>query len=171
MPSPSYVPVIRTGVDVSFANITATGTLKLTPGGAVEFGAVAGSTDTFLYRSGVNALTTDGFLRMASGQVDGNLSIFGTALVLGSAGGTLQIKEGANASSGVATLVAGTVTVPTTKVTANSRIQLTTQALGTVTSPKTVGVTARTPATSFVITSADATDTSVVAWHIIEPAP
>jgi hypothetical protein len=171
MPSPTYIPVIRTGVDVSFANTTVTGSLKLTPGGAVEFGASAGVTDTFLYRSGVNALTTDGFLRMASGQVDGNLSIFGTALVLGSAGGTLQIKEGANASSGAATLVAGTVTVNTTKVTANSRIQLTVQSLGTVTSPKALGVTARVAGTSFTITSADPTDTSVVAWHIIEPAP
>lgn len=171
MPSPTYIPVIRTGVDVSFATVTVSGTLKLTPGGAIEFGAVAGVTDTFLYRSGANALTTDGFLRMASGQVDGNLSLFGTALVIGSAGGTLQIKEGANASSGAATLVAGTVTVNTTKVTANSRIQLTPQTLGTVTSPKTVGVTARVAATSFTITSADPTDTSVIAWHIIEPAP
>lgn len=170
MPSPTYVPVIRTGVDVSFANITATGTLKLTPGAAIEFGAVAGTTDTFLYRSGVNALTTDGFLRMQSGQVDGNLSLFGTSLTLGTAGGTLLIKEGANASSGAAPLVAGTVTVNTTKVTANSRIQLSVQALGTVAAPKAVGVTARVAGTSFTITSADATDTSVIAWHIIEPA-
>lgn len=68
------------------------------------------------------------------------------------------------------TLVAGTVTVATTKVTANSRIQLTTQSLGTVTVPMPIAVTARTAGTSFVITSSDATDTSVVAWMIVEPA-
>lgn len=70
---------------------------------------------------------------------------------------------------GVATLAAGTVTVSTTKVTANSRIMLTVQSLGTVTAPKAVAITARTASTSFTITSADATDTSVVAWQIIEP--
>lgn len=70
---------------------------------------------------------------------------------------------------GVATLAAGTVTVSTTKVTANSRIMLTVQSLGTVTSPKAIAVTSRTAGTSFVITSADATDTSTIAWMIIEP--
>jgi hypothetical protein len=54
-------------------------------------------------------------------------------------------------------------------VTANSRILLTVQSLGTVTAPKAVAVTARTAATSFTITSADNTDTSVVAYEIFEP--
>jgi hypothetical protein len=176
MPSPSFVPVIATGRDVSFATVTVTGALKVTPGGAIEFGNAAGVTDTFLYRSGANALTTDGaltisgFTAMGAAQTSGNLSVFGSALILGVAGTGLQIKEGANATSGTATLVAGTVTVPTNKVTATSRIQLTPQALGTVTSPKSVGVTARTAGTSFVITSADPTDTSPVGWTIIEPA-
>ena len=70
---------------------------------------------------------------------------------------------------GVATLVDGTVTVSTAKVTTNSRIFLTVQSLGTVTAPVAIAVTARTASTSFTITSADATDTSVVAWQIIEP--
>jgi hypothetical protein len=81
----------------------------------------------------------------------------------------LTVKEGANAKQGVATLVAGTVTVSNTSVTANSRILLTVQSLGTVTAPKAVAVTARTAATSFTITSADNTDTSVVAYEIFEP--
>lgn len=87
---------------------------------------------------------------------------------LGADGG-LRIKEGANAKQGVSTLVAGTVTVANTNVTATSRILLTVQSLGTVTAPKAIAVTARTAGTSFVITSADATDTSVVAWEIFEP--
>lgn len=82
----------------------------------------------------------------------------------------VYVKEGSNATMGVATMVAGTVTVSTNKVTASSRIQLTIQSLGTVTAPKTVGITARTAGTSFTITSADATDTSVIAWWIVEPA-
>jgi hypothetical protein len=86
------------------------------------------------------------------------------------AGKGLRVAEGANAKQGVATLVAGTVTVSNTSVTATSRILLTVQSLGTVTAPKAIAVTARTAATSFVITSADATDTSVVAWEIFEPA-
>lgn len=86
-------------------------------------------------------------------------------------GARLRIVEsGTDAAAGVATLVDGTKTVTTSRVTANSRIFLTVQALGTVTAPEAVAVTARTPGTSFVITSADVTDTSVVAWLIVEAA-
>ena len=49
---------------------------------------------------------------------------------LKSIGNKIKIKEGSNASMGIATLVAGTVTVPNTIVTANSRIMLTAQSLG-----------------------------------------
>jgi hypothetical protein len=86
------------------------------------------------------------------------------------AGKGIYVKEGSNATMGTATLSSGTVTVNTTKVTANSRIFLTIQSLGTVSVPKEIGVTARTAGTSFTITSADNTDTSVVSWIIIEPA-
>lgn len=85
-------------------------------------------------------------------------------------GGGLFIKEGTNATSGVATLVAGTVTVNTTKVTAVSRIQLTAQNLGTIVTPAALAVSARSAGTSFTILSSDITDTSDVAWVIIEPA-
>lgn len=81
----------------------------------------------------------------------------------------IDIAEGANARMGVATLVAGTIVVNTTEVTANSRIFLTIQALGTVATPMPIAVTARTAATSFTIASSDITDTSVVAWLIMEP--
>jgi hypothetical protein len=84
------------------------------------------------------------------------------------ASGGLTVKEGANAKQGVATLVAGTVTVSNTSITATSRIQLTVQSLGTVTAPKAIAVTARVAGTSFTITSADNTDTSVVAYEIFE---
>jgi hypothetical protein len=68
---------------------------------------------------------------------------------------------------GRATLVAGTVTVANTNVKAASNIFLGVQSLGTVTAPKAIGVTARVNGTSFTITSADATDTSVIAWQLV----
>jgi len=100
----------------------------------------------------------------------GILGVTSAHLAVVTAGKGLQIKEGANAKMGVATLVAGTIVVATTAVTATSRIFLTVQALGTVALPKAIAVTAVTAATSFTITSADATDTSVVAWLLVEPA-
>lgn len=146
--------------------LTAAGTMSWGPGGGT-------ATDTSLSRSGANALSTPGFLAMGTGQSGGTFSVFGNtskSLNIGSAGGGLSIAEGANARQGVATMVAGTVTVNNTSVTANSRIQLTVQSLGTVTTPKAVGVTARTAGTSFTITSSDNTDTSVVAYLITEPS-
>jgi hypothetical protein len=107
---------------------------------------------------------------MAAGQSSGTFTVYGGQLATGTAGVGLAIKEGANACQGVATLVAGTVTVATTAVAATSRIQLTAQSLGTVTAPKALAVTSRTAGTSFVITSADPTDTSVVAWEIFQAA-
>ena len=85
------------------------------------------------------------------------------------AGFGASVAEGSNAKQGVATLSAGTVTVANTSVTTNSRIFLTAQSLGTVSVPQALAVTARTAATSFTITSASVTDTSVVAYEIFEP--
>jgi len=100
----------------------------------------------------------------------GNVNIANGSLYLGTAGNGLLIKEGSNATMGTATLSAGTATVSTTKVTSNSRIFLTIQSLGTVSVPKSIGVTGRSAGTSFTITSEDNTDTSVIAWMIVEPA-
>ncbi len=86
---------------------------------------------------------------------------------LTTAGNGFGVKEGTNARMGIATLVGGTVTVSTTAVTANSRVFLTAQTnSGT---PGAVSVSARTGGTSFTITSTSGTDTSDVAWLIVEP--
>jgi hypothetical protein len=69
--------------------------------------------------------------------------------------------------SGTATLTAGTVTVATSAVTSNTRIQLTSQADGGT--PGFLRVSARTAGVSFTITSSSATDTSTVAWQMTEP--
>lgn len=106
----------------------------------------------------------------SSGALAGEQTVTGGGVTVATAGKGLSIKEGSNAKMGVATLVGGAKVVATTAVTANSRILLTAQSLGTVTVPTALAVTDRTAATSFTITSANVVDTSVVAWLIIEPA-
>ena len=92
-------------------------------------------------------------------EVNGNILISGT--------NGLKITEGTNARMGTATLVAGTKLVATTEVTANSRIFLTTNTPGG--GIGALYVSARIAGTSFTITSTSATETSTVAWLIVEP--
>lgn len=85
------------------------------------------------------------------------------------AGKGLRVAEGSNAKQGLsAAMVAGTVTVANTSITANSRIMLTRQDGGT--NPGAVYVSARVVATSFTIVSTNAGDTGQVAYQIFEPA-
>lgn len=87
---------------------------------------------------------------------------------LSAVGAGYYCKEGTNACMGTATMVGGTVTVNTTKVTANSRIFLTIQTAGGTLG--SVYISARTAGTSFTITSSSALDTSTVAWFLVEPS-
>ena len=89
-------------------------------------------------------------------------------VALPTAGLGLKVKEGSNATMGAAVLVVGTVTVSTTKVTANSRIFLTSNVDGGTTAA--LRVSARSAGVSFTITSLSALDTSTVAWLIVEPS-
>ena len=127
--------------------------------------------DTNLYRGGTDVLQTDDYFVMPTGQSSGKFNLFGgtaDALDLGTAGGGIAVTEGSNARMGVATLVAGTVVVNNTSVTANTRIFLTAQTTGAA--PGALRISARTPATSFTITSSSGTDTSSVAWVMFEPS-
>ncbi len=100
--------------------------------------------------------------------VQAGITNLGGDLKLSLAGSGIYIKEGSNATMGVATMTGGSVVVSTTKVTANSRIFLTRQNnAGTVS--VAADVTARTPGTDFTITAGVA-DTSDVAWLIVEPS-
>jgi hypothetical protein len=107
---------------------------------------------------------------VVSTNVVRSLTIISGNLTLSAAGSGISIKEGTNATMGVVTLVAGTAVVSTTKVTANSRILLTGQTLGTVAVPSALTISARTAGTSFTILASQLTDTSTVAWQIVEPA-
>lgn len=129
--------------------------------------AAGGNVIGIHYRPTVTSISgTHTALKLGSGSV----SIDNGNLTLATAGNKILIKEGSNATSGVSTLVGGTVVVSTTAVTANSRIQLTSQDDNGGT-PGFLRVSARTASTSFTITSSNGADTSIVAWVIIEPAP
>lgn len=78
-----------------------------------------------------------------------------------------RIVESVDPAMGVATLSGGSSTVSTKIVTASSRIFLTAQNTGGT--PGALRVSARTAGTSFTITSTSGSDTSQVAWLIIEP--
>lgn len=95
-----------------------------------------------------------------------DLSLEGN-LILSTLGKGLRIKEGTGARMGVATLVAGTVTIANTSITSSTRIMVSRQDSG-----GTLGYIScsRTAGTSFTITSSSASDTSVVAWMLVEPA-
>lgn len=133
------------------------------PSGAGKTGNLVIATDS---TGSANAIkfATGGFNSTANfrAQIDGS------GLSVTKAGAGLNVKEGSNCKQGTATLVAGTVVVSNTSVTANSRIFLTTQSVG-----GTAGflvVSARTAGTSFTILSSSGTDTSVVAYQIFEPS-
>lgn len=147
------------GATVTVTSSGSNASLALTSKGTGNANLAAGSS------SGSAQLVTGGVVRVkatsATTTITGNL-------VLGTAGNGLQIKEGTNAAMGVATLSSGTVTVNTTKVTANSRIFLTAQDGTMLGSP---WVSARVAGTSFTITSTNLADTSNVAWMIVEPGP
>ena len=70
--------------------------------------------------------------------------------------------------NGSINLVAGTATITTKNITANSRVLLTAQSLNGVATPQAVSVTSRNAGVSFTITSASAADTSLIAWQITE---
>lgn len=134
---------------VGVAPTVSNGLVQLTSGTTAASGFACG-TDTHWYRDSAGSWSADSNIKIAT------------------VGKGLYVKEGTNATMGAGTLAAGSVVISTTKVTATSRVFLTSQADG-----GTVGflrVSTRTAATSFTITSSSAADTSTVAWIILEPA-
>ena len=134
--------------DIGFVNATTLGSLRVGTGA---------NSDMLLESSG--HLSTVG---SASLTIDGGINARVSTI-----GNGLLVAEGANAKQGVATLVAGTVVVANTSVTASSRIFLTAQDNNTT---GHLRVSARTAGTSFTILSTVNTDTGVIAYEIFEPA-
>lgn len=134
-------------------NIAVTGTLAVT-------GPITGTSS--LVVGGRLGTTVGGLGVIGDSQVTGNFT-------LSAAGNGLLIAEGTDATMGIGTLNGSTeVTISTTKVTANSRIIYSFQAVGG-TPLGVIYTSARVPGTSFGVKGA-ATDTSVFAWVILEPA-
>lgn len=159
----------RMGIDTSEATFN-DGTvpnmaMRMASGQRINFSATL--TRTMRYEPSTSALryATGSAVLWEAGD-DGSFSPTGN-LKLTTVGAGVYIKEGTNARQGVATLNAGSVTVPNTAVTANSRIQLTSQDNNTTGACR---VSARAPGTSFTITSSNAADSGVVAYQIFEPA-
>jgi hypothetical protein len=97
----------------------------------------------------------------------GDLSASGN-VTLDTLGKSLRVKEGSNACMGTAVMNGTTaVVVATTAVTASSRIFVTINTPGGT--PGSPYVFTRTAGTSFSLKS-QASDTSTVAWLIVEPA-
>lgn len=89
-------------------------------------------------------------------------------LAIQQAGAGLSVKTGSNCKMGTSTMVAGTVTIATTAVTASSKIFY-----NRATTGGTVGDLSRgtiVAGTSFVINSTSALDTSDIDWLIVEPS-
>jgi hypothetical protein len=154
-----YVGGTASGAPVS--GTFAVGDFVVDETGTVWVCTVAGSPGTWL-----------GSLKVAANAAN-TLQVFGSSAFLtglfdiSTVGAGLQIAEGANAKQGTAVLVAGTVTVANTSVTASSRILLTSNLDGGT--PGFVRVSSRVAGTSFTITSSNAADTSTIAYEIFEP--
>lgn len=151
-------------------------------GGSVDYGlgvdtntmwyAIAAATDNRFHRwyggtTSIMSLGGGGILDVSGGPAPAIKTAGDISTTV--AGKGLLIKEGTNAKMGRSTLVAGTVVVANTSVTAASEIFLTSNVDGG--DPGFVRVVARTAGTSFTITSSSGTDTSTVSWLIMEPAP
>lgn len=152
----------------NLASPTFTGTPTL-PTGTIGVTQAAGNSTTALATTAFVTTADNLKAPLASPTFTGDVNSSTGNVLISTIGKGLQVKTGTNAKIGTSVLVGGTVTVSNTSVTANSRIFLTSQSDG-----GTVGflrVTAKTAATSFVITSSSLLDTSTVAWMIVESIP
>ncbi len=96
-----------------------------------------------------------------------DITVVAANLIFDTVGKGLLMTEGVNGVCGVVDLIAGEATVATTKVTGNSRVFITAQTDGGT--PGWLRVDTRSSGVSFHILSSSATDTSTVAWMIVEP--
>lgn len=185
-----WAPAVVAGTGLTYTTSTRGLALSNLAGdvtGAPQTNTIAAATVTGKaitgFVSGAGVVTAADTILTAINKLNGNIALkanaaspalTGTVTSTGSMqftaiGTGVQVKTGTNAKIGTAVLVAGTATVANTSVTANSRIFLTSNTDGGT--PGWLRVSAKTAATSFVITSSSGTDTSTVAWYIVESIP
>jgi hypothetical protein len=166
------VGTAATGASGGNTNINAgTGGVGSATGGAggnVVISAGAGGNSGTPGAAGVIQFETGATTSITERFRVSNLACFtsNSQLQVNTAGFGLGIAHGANCKMNTATLSAGTVTVANTAVTSSSYIFVTSQSDGGT--PGFLRITAKTAGTSFVITSSSNTDTSTVAYIIIE---
>lgn len=147
--------------------------------GRLRWGDGSGATDCTFYRYAATGLAIDGALRLTNDQMlfgaAGDVNLYRDAAEVLRTDDSFEIAQGlrvvegtAGATMGRATLVAGGATVNTTAITANSQVFITVQVPGG--SVGSSRVASRIAGTSFTIASSQGTDTSTVAWLIVEPA-
>jgi len=164
------------------ATITAGG-LTVTAGGA----AVTGTTTINNSGAATTTIGTGGTGAVNIGNATGNTAVTGSLtasttltatlgaitatngnLDLATAGNKLLIATGANASVGTsAAMTAGTITISTSAVTANSIIFLSSNTPGGTAGILSAPAASRIAGTSFVINSSSSLDTSTVNWWIV----
>lgn len=171
----------------AYAFYSTTGTKNAGIGANTGYDVTSGDSNTLIGNNTGRGITTGRANTVIGANITGLAATLSNTIILGDGdgairlqagsngilnietlGGGLAVKEGLNGKQGVVTLTAGAATVSTTAVTANSRIFLTSQVDGGT--PGFLRVSARTAGTSFTITSSSGTDTSTVAYEIVEPA-
>lgn len=150
--------------------------IETTDGASTQLNAPAGHYVAATY---IDPDTSAPYFAQPELTVDGNGRVTGALFNVNPeedfVAGLVCVPDAA-APNGQATLVAGTVAVPASMVTANSRIFVSQRTPGGTTVGNVYRVTARTPGTGFTITAVilatgltGILDTSVVDWVIIEP--
>lgn len=176
------VPYWGAGAEFDITSASGSGTLTLL---AVErIGSYMGMSATgrmevIPNRDGSGTVFLSGFTGLADAYNVAHLSNFGTMTLTGLRVGTdiFGTYDGGNVgvkgtqinciAHGAVALASGSATVSTSLVTGSSRIFLTSQSDGGT--PGWVRVSSRSAGTSFTITSSSNTDSSAVAWLLIEP--
>lgn len=152
----------------NLASPTFTGTPTL-PTGTISVTQSAGNNTTALATTAFVTTADNLKAPLASPVFTGDVNSSTGNFLISTLGKGLQVKTGTNSKLGTSVLVAGAVTVSNTSMTANSLIFITSQINGGT--PGFLRITAKTVGTSFVITSSSSSDTSTVAWMIVESIP
>lgn len=183
---PGVGTVTSVGLTSVNADITVTGATPITGAGAwsLTLASVGGAsaanvaTATALALAATDANTVSAIVkRDGAGAIAVGATTVNGNLTFGALGNKMIVPTGANASAGQNTLVAGTLTLNTTAITANSLVQLTRAGPGSTGAAALGSLTVGTitPGVSFVInalqvadsSAIQATDISVVNWAIV----
>jgi hypothetical protein len=184
-PSAGNINLSGTANQITTAGSGSTITFSI-PAAFIAPGSIASTTTitsgtalvaTTTVTAGTGITSTTGNITATAGAVNagtsmtatlGNITATNGNLVLSTAGNKLSIATGANASIGTSVaMTAGSVTISTTAVTASSKIFLTVNTPGGTQGTLSAPTASIVAATSFVINSSNAADTSTVNWLII----